>query len=158
ATRIRSFAAIFVPGRLEPVPSLLWFLGAAVVVLPMLWQIVVVVARRQRPDTWGNNTWWSLIGLAQITALILSPSFYYHYPNFAAPIMCLLGGIAVAWIAHGCGKTRPWIIAAALCVTYGVLALGTVPLFRQTNLVTRSTLHRLIGERHHCVWVMSPAF
>src|SRR5262249_30474246 len=50
-TRIRLFAAVFVPGRFEAVvPKLLWFLGAAVVVLLMLWPILAAVTHRQRPD------------------------------------------------------------------------------------------------------------
>src|SRR5262249_9033471 len=145
------------PGRFEPVvPKLLWFLGAAVVVLLMLWPILAAVAHRQRLDRWGNNVWWSLIGLAQITALILSPSFYYAYPNFAAPILCLLGGIGVGWLVHRCRSTQRWIIAAALCATYGVLVMGTMPLFRRTDPLNPSALSRLIAGQQ-CVWVASPA-
>jgi hypothetical protein len=159
-TRIRYFAAVFVPGRFEPVvPSALWLLVAAVVVLLMIRQIVVVIAHRQRPNTWGENIWWSFIGLAQITALSLSPSFYYSYPNFAAPILCLLAGIGVGWLAQRCVKIGRWFIPAVLGFTYGVLVVGTVPRFREIayreTSLNLSALSQLIAGQQ-CTWVVLP--
>src|SRR5262249_2357125 len=123
--RIQLFAFVFVPGRFEPAPFF-WFFGAAVVVLLMLWPILAVVARRKRPGTWEDSVWWSSIGLAQIPALVLFPSFYFQYANFAAPAMCLLAGVGVGWLAQRCRKTKRWIIVAVLCIAYGDLVIGTV--------------------------------
>jgi hypothetical protein len=156
-TRIQLFDAVFLPGRFGPLPKPLWFLGAVVVILLMLWPIHAAVARRQRPDTWEDSVWWSLIGFAQITALVLSPSFYFHYPNFAAPILCLLAGVGVGWLAKRCRRTKGWIIVALLCIAYGDLVTGTVRRYQKFQTVLdRSDLSRLF-DGQYCVWVWSPA-
>jgi hypothetical protein len=152
--RIQSFGSIFVPGRFGPLPQPCWFLGAVVVVLLMLWPILAAVTRRQPAGRWENG-WWSLIGLAQITTLILSPSFYQHYPNFASPVLCLLAGVGVGWLAQRCGKTKRWIIVALLCIAYGDLVTGTVRRHQDDPGYT-AALNRLIAGQQ-CVWVLSPA-
>jgi hypothetical protein len=156
-TRIQLFDAVFIPGRFGLLPKPLWFLGAVVAILLILWPILTAVARRQRPATWQNSVWWSLIGLAQITALLLSPSFYFHYPNFAAPVLCLLAGVGVGWLAKRCHKSKRWIFVALLCIAYGDLVMGTVRWYQKYQTVLdRSDLSRLIAGQH-CVWVWSPA-
>jgi alpha-1,2-mannosyltransferase len=148
-----------------PLPKPLWFLGAGVMVMLILWPILAAVARRQRPGTWEDSVWWSLIGLAQITVLVLSPSFYFHYPNFAAPLLCLLAGVGVGvgWLAERCCKTKRWIIVAVLCVAYGDLVMGSVRGYQNFQRFEAaldrsdpSALSRLIAGQH-CVWVASPA-
>jgi hypothetical protein len=159
--RIQLFDAVFVPGRFGSLPKPFWFLGAVVVGLLMLWPILAAVARRQRPDTWDDSVWWSLIGLAQITALILSPSFYLNYPNFAAPVLCLLAGVVIGSLAQLCGKTKRWIIVALLCIPYADLATATVRRhYTQIRAIGddsgyAATLNRLIAGQQ-CIWVWSP--
>ena len=104
--------------------------------------------------SWPETSWWSVLALAQLATLLVSPLFYDHYTSFAAPVLCLLIGYGVGVLAAD-ARTRTTLVAAAVGAMLLALAIGAV---RTIDQGVRQP-HELadILRADECTWSLTPA-
>lgn len=138
----------------DRLPAAIWILaglaGIALCALPL----VKVLRARSAPRTWPETSWWSVLGLAQLATLLVSPLFYDHYTSFAAPVLCLLIGYGFGVLAADT-RARTTLVAAAVGAGLLMLAVGAV---RTIDQGVRQP-HELadILRDDECTWALTPA-
>ena len=138
----------------DRLPAPIWVLigvtGIALCALPL----AKVLRTRRSPRSWPETSWWSVLALAQLATLLVSPLFYDHYTSFAAPVLCLLIGYGVGVLAAD-ARTRTTLVAAAVGAVLLALAVGAI---RTIDQGVRQP-HELadILRADECTWSLTPA-
>lgn len=140
----------------SPVPPfVLWILAALLLIAVLAPWVAGAVDRR--PYFASDDAWcWSLLVVAQSTALLTSGSFFDHYSNFVAPAVALTLGAFVGLLARRAGRwvgqSGPGIVAVlgmAALVPAGIAGFSLNPAPLQD--VSETAIAAAVAK-HQCVW------
>lgn len=115
AYRLKDFAGI-------PLPQNLLLAAAAIGVLAIGVSALVGLGKGARPRAWGDEFWWAALAAATTTSLLVSMSFFDHYPNFSIPYLSLCLGTMVGLVAKGFTR-RHFLLAQGLLSAVAVAVL-----------------------------------
>lgn len=115
--------------------------------------VAAVVALLLRPRPWGRGAWLLLAGILQVVMLLMSPSFYVHYPQVLGPVVATGAGLLTARLSAM--SSVPRLVAPTLVVfAAALLAVLTVrPVATERAAVARITA---FTTAHRCIWVLEP--
>ena len=104
---------------------------------------------RRRPRDWGDESWWAILAVVVVVALLKSPSFFDHYPNFAAPPLTLCVGVAVGAATSLAAKAIPGPLSrrTADAAATGIAAALLIPLGFHGIILTPEPVPNLNAPR-----------
>lgn len=106
------------------------------------------VRRQIAPVDWDDATWWAALGVAHLTLILVSSSFYDHYAAWAIAPLALSAGAGAASLRVA-NRMRTAILAAA------VIVVIAVPQFAPRPAVASLDELRESAADHGCVWATS---
>lgn len=112
AYRLRDFVSF-------PLPQNTLTVVAVVGALAVLIAALIGLSKGFKPASWADEFWWAALAIAATSALLVSMSFFDHYPNFTIPYIALCLGAAVGLMARTVPRYRgllPQAVVSAMTV------------------------------------------
>ncbi|WP_104109340.1 hypothetical protein [Arthrobacter sp. N199823] len=92
---------------------------AAVGALAILVSALMGLAQGFKPGFWADEFWWAAVAGATAAVLLMSMSFFDHYPNFTIAYIALCLGVVVGLATRAVSRRRkllPQAVASAMVV------------------------------------------
>jgi alpha-1,2-mannosyltransferase len=150
-SRLRAMEGFAIVGpRVTPVPDAVVIIVFVTVAALVAWGAWRVPAMRL----------WAILLAAQVAVLEVTPSFYLHYPGWAAPVAVLSIGAAAVDAASAFrvirrAPLRRMVIGAAAALVIGALLFESLRWRVGTHIMTARIRADVAGA--HCVTADSPA-
>lgn len=89
-----------------PMPQTMLFAIAIGGVVVVLAAAAIGLRYGFRPAKWADELWWAVLASATVTTLLISMSFFDHYPNFSAAYLALCLGATLGFVVTILARKR----------------------------------------------------
>ncbi len=142
-------------------PFLIVLLAAYVALLALLWPTLTGPRQLRSSDPLG---WFALLAtVITAVALLVAPTYFYHYAAFAAPFIAMLLGSLVLWWREWLARSRAAGLTGLITVGLPAVLIGAMAVARLSAIVTAPAPVQVSGKvaaaipASGCVISLSPS-